>query len=98
MLLSVYKLVQQPQGAAAAAAQPGVKQEVFCPQGGPAVQLRHDRLAVAPAPPQQQHKPKQEPTSPGSQTQQQHQQVKSLTVSPAEAGQQQRPVKAEGIL
>jgi hypothetical protein len=91
MLLSVYKLVQQPQGAAAAA-QPGVKQEIFCPQGGPAVQLRHDRLAVAPPPPQQKQQ-KQEPTSPGRQSQQQHQQGNSLT----EAGQQQRPVKVEGV-
>lgn len=54
MLLSVYMFALQPQGAPAAQPQPGVKQELFRPQGGPGLQMRHDRLVVAPAQQQQQ--------------------------------------------
>jgi hypothetical protein len=81
LVLPVYNTVLLPQSTPAAAQQ-GVKQEPFYPQGGPGVQLQHNRLAVVP--PQQQQlslPPKPDPTSPSSQGQQQR--ANSLTVSPA---------------
>jgi hypothetical protein len=82
VMLSVYNTVLLPQSTPAAAQQ-GVKQEPFYPQGGPGVQLQHARLAVVP--PQQQQQPslppKPDPTSHSSQGQQQR--TNSVTVWPA---------------
>ena len=115
MLLSVYNTALLPNSNPAAAPPPqkGVKQEPFSPQGGPGVQIRHDRLVVVPQ--QEQQQPKQEAplptdpaaglTSPQAQKLQQLQQgVGNLsTSSPAVAAQQQQQqhtpaVKAEGVV